>query len=187
MRHGVELLTGRGSAAVGLDELLRGAGVPKGSFYHYFANKEAFVAASVDAYAEYFARKVRHHLHDLPGTDDRRTADERIAAFVADACEGVRRHDFTRGCLVGTVGQESQTLSEPLRARLEQVLREWELLVAECLRAGVARGELRADLDCDALAHAFWTGWEGAVLRARLARSTGPMTAFHALFRAALR
>ena len=38
-----------------MDELLRTAQVPKGSFYHCFASKQAFGQALIEAYAGYFA------------------------------------------------------------------------------------------------------------------------------------
>ena len=58
VRSGVAILTEKGFSAVGLDEILKSAGIPKGSFYHYFDGKEAFGAALIDAYAAYFARKL---------------------------------------------------------------------------------------------------------------------------------
>ena len=36
------IILGKGFSAVGLSELLAVAGVPKGSFYHYFKSKELF-------------------------------------------------------------------------------------------------------------------------------------------------
>ena len=51
------LILGKGFTAVGLNELLAAAAVPKGSFYHYFKSKEAFGEALLDSYfADYQAR-----------------------------------------------------------------------------------------------------------------------------------
>ena len=52
IRCGVELLTQQGVRATVIDEVLKRVNVPKGSFYHYFASKEAFGAALLDAYFE---------------------------------------------------------------------------------------------------------------------------------------
>lgn len=41
LRAGLEVLTEKGFAATGIDEILGRVGVPKGSFYHY-DSKEAF-------------------------------------------------------------------------------------------------------------------------------------------------
>src|SRR5574343_599729 len=61
LRAGLEVLTEKGFAATGIDEVLKRVGVPKGSFYHYFDSKEAFGAALIDRYASYFALKLEWH------------------------------------------------------------------------------------------------------------------------------
>ena len=48
---GRRLVATKGFVGVGLSKILSTAGVPKGSFYHYFASKEAFGAALLDDYA----------------------------------------------------------------------------------------------------------------------------------------
>lgn len=181
IRRGIEMLTTQGVSATALDDVLKSINVPKGSFYHYFDSKDAFVAATLDAYAEYFARKLDRHF----GKQELAPL-ARLASFVDDACRGVERHDFARGCLVGNLGQEVGVLDETLRLRLEAILVDWERRLAGCLDDALAAGELAVDVDRPALAHAFWVGWEGAILRARLSRSTAPMQAFFKLFLAAL-
>lgn len=181
IRRATEMLTRQGVSATALDDILKSANVPKGSFYHYFASKDAFVAATLDAYADYFARKLDRHFLDTA-----QPPLARLQAFVDDACHGVERHDFSRGCLVGNLGQEVSALDDSLRLRLEAIFKDWEERLSACLNAAVSAGELADDADCPALAHAFWVGWEGAILRARLARSTAPMQAFFKLFLAAL-
>lgn len=47
---GQRIMAGKGFSAVGLNEVLAAAGVPKGSFYHYFASKEAFGQALLEKY-----------------------------------------------------------------------------------------------------------------------------------------
>ena len=44
------LMTQKGYTAVGLTELLAAAGVPKGSFYHYFRSKDEFGQALLEEY-----------------------------------------------------------------------------------------------------------------------------------------
>jgi TetR/AcrR family transcriptional repressor of nem operon len=182
IQRGTELLTERGVSATALDEVLKSVGVPKGSFYHYFPSKDAFVLATLDSYAAYLLRKLDRHFGNaaLPPLG-------RLQAFVDDACRGVTRYAFSRGCLVGNLGQEVSCLAPAIQQRLEEIFQAWEARLATCLAEGTAAGELPATADCAALAHAFWIGWEGAILRARLMRSTEPMQAFFRLFLAALR
>lgn len=64
VRAGVIALTEKGFAATGIDDVLTQVGVPKGSFYHYFASKEAFGAELIDSYAAYFDHKLDRWLGD---------------------------------------------------------------------------------------------------------------------------
>lgn len=173
VRAGVALLTERGISATPLDDVLAATGLPKGSFYHHFGTKEAWVTEAITAYGVYFERKLQRHFDDttLPPL-------RRLQGFVDDACAGVARHHFKRGCLVGNLGQEVSQLSDAQRQQLEAILQNWEALLAQCLNAAVAAGQLHPQANTAGLAHAFWIGWEGAILRARLSRSTEPMTCF---------
>lgn len=182
IRQGIALLTGRGISATALDEVLKAVGVPKGSFYHYFPSKDAFVMAVLDSYAVYLLHKLERHFGNSA-----LTPLARLQSFVADACAGIERFDFSRGCLVGNLGQEVSCLDPALQVRVEEVFQLWEARLASCLNEALEAGEISADSDCAGLAHAFWIGWEGAIQRARLMRSTEPMQAFSRFFLAAIR
>lgn len=173
LRTGVAILTEKGFSAVGIEEILASAQMPKGSFYHYFDSKDAFGLELIDAYAGYFARKLDHWFDNA-----NRAPLDRVRDFVADAHSGMARHSYKRGCLVGNLGQEMGVLPEPFRNRLAGVFRDWEARTARCLRAAQQAGEIPADKDCERVAQFFWTGWEGAVLRAKLERGPHPLDAF---------
>ena len=181
IRCGTAVLTEKGFSATGIDEVLKKVGVPKGSFYHYFENKEAFGRAVIEAYAAYFARRLERCF-----LDQSRPPLARLQAFVEDACGGMARFRFRRGCLIGNLGQEMSVLPEAYRAQLEAVFQDWQARLALCLDEAKARGELADHADSRALAAFFWIGWEGAVLRARLTRSDAPLRCFASGFLAGL-
>jgi TetR/AcrR family transcriptional repressor of nem operon len=173
IRTGVAVLTEKGYSAVGIDEILRLAQVPKGSFYHCFASKEAFGQALIAAYAAYFARKLDRWLLDADTPPL-----QRLHRFISDAEKGMERHGFRRGCLVGNLGQEMGALPEAFRTQLEGVFLDWQARTAACLAEAQRTGEIAPRHDCAALAQFFWIGWEGAVLRAKLERSATPLQVY---------
>jgi TetR/AcrR family transcriptional repressor of nem operon len=176
------VLTAKGFSSAGIEEILRDANVPKGSFYHFFASKEAFGMELIDQYAAYFARKLDRFL-----TNENRSPLERLHDFVADAEAGMRRYDFKRGCLVGNLGQEMGVLPEGYRARLRQVFADWEARTTRCLRQAQAAREISSEIDCENVAAFFWIGWEGAVLRAKLDGGPAALRTFANGFFAALK
>ena len=178
---GRELFSRQGYNATGIQAITDHAGVPKGSFYHYFASKEAFGLALIERYAHFFARKLDRHLLRAE-----LTPLARVQAFVDDAQAGMARYDYRRGCLIGNLGQEMGALPESFRAQLQAVFADWQARLAACLRLAQQAGEMSATADAEQLAAFFWIGWEGAVLRAKLAQSAEPLTVFARFFLAGL-
>lgn len=174
---GLELLTEKGFSASGLDEILRRVSVPKGSFYHYFSSKEQFGSELISRYDAFFLRKLDRFL-----TDESLPPLQRLRAFMADAEAGMARYDYTRGCLVGNLGQEMGALPEPFRIQIQNVFAGWQERVEQCLLAAKASGEIPQTSDCQALAAVFWIGWEGAVLRAKLDRNPAALRLFGDFF-----
>ncbi|MBV8260849.1 MAG: TetR/AcrR family transcriptional regulator [Paraburkholderia sp.] len=181
IRAGMELLTEQSFAATGLDAVLKRVNIPKGSFYHYFESKEAFGRELMTAYDAYFCAKLDRWL-----LDDTLPALARLGAFVEDASKGMARHHFTRGCLVGNLGVEVDILPEDFRETLERILDGWQARIVACLREAQREGALARRIDLAPLGAFFWIGWEGAVLRARLARSAAPLDTFFSGFIAGL-
>lgn len=170
IRSGLEQLTENGFSSSGIDHILKKVGVPKGSFYHYFASKEAFGLAVIDSYASYFAKKL-----DACLLEESSPPLTRLGNYVESAKIGMSRFEFKRGCLVGNLGQEIDLLPESFRQILIDIFLSWQLRVASCFKVAQASGDLSMTADCDLLAECFWIGWEGAVSRARLVQDTKPL------------
>lgn len=177
IRCGVEVLTEQGFMATGIDGILKRVGVPKGSFYHYFASKEAFGLEVLASYSAYFSRRLDRWL-----LDPSLSPLERLAGFVQHSKVSMARHAYRRGCLVGNMGQEVSVLPEGFRSALERTFQDWQQRLGSCFDDAKAAGELPSHTDSAELAAYFWIGWEGAVLRAKLVQHDGPLNIFIAGF-----
>jgi TetR/AcrR family transcriptional repressor of nem operon len=166
-----------GFTATGIQDVVAEAGVPKGSFYHYFESKEAFAIAVIDVYAAEQAAPLQAILADpSPSpTHDLRAYFQQLATRYGE--EG-----FQSGCLLGNLGTEMPAQSEAIRQRLAVHFDAWTRLVAACLRLAQRAGELDAAVDPDALAAFAINSWEGAVLRMKVDTSTRPLETFFATF-----
>jgi len=167
---GVEHFTQFGFASSGLDQILKKVSVPKGSFYHYFANKEVFGLAVIDHYNSYFSRKLDSHLKN-----DQLAPEQRLLSFVEDAKAGIERYNFNRGCLVGNLEQEIAVLPDSHREKLAMVMRDWQSKISDHLKVLYPDTEQE---DRHLLAEFFWIGWEGAVSRCKLVQTTQPIDLF---------
>jgi len=181
IRSGLEQLTENGFASSGIDAILKKVGVPKGSFYHYFASKEAFGLAVIESYANYFAKKLDTYL-----LDQSVSPLTRLENYVENAKIGMERYHFKRGCLIGNLGQEVDLLPESFRPILISIFDSWQQRVANCLHAAQLENELSHAANSLFLAECFWVGWEGAVSRARLVQSNQPLDNYFKNFIAGL-
>jgi TetR/AcrR family transcriptional regulator, transcriptional repressor for nem operon len=170
---GTEILSEKGFDTTTIDEVLQRASVPKGSFYYYFPSKADFGLAVIDNYAFLWEQKLTRLLRD-PNVRPL----QRVRNYIVEAARGLETHEFRRGCLIGNMGQELGGLDDVFRERILAVLNSWTGFLAECLRQGQDAGEIRADLNVRQIASFFWFSWEGAILKAKLERSTLPLDQF---------
>ena len=181
IRTGLETLTEFGFSATGLDTILKKASVPKGSFYHYFKSKEAYGIALVDAYDSYFIAKLNHYLdqQNIPPL-------ERIVNFTQSAIKGMGKYDYKRGCLVGNLNQELNHLSDEFKNRLLQSYTAWQKKIENCINQAKEQGTISKTVNTQLMSEYFWIGWEGAVMRAKLTKSSTPLTLYTEMFLRAL-
>lgn len=177
LRAGMSMLTESGFIQSGIDPILKSVGVPKGSFYYYFSSKEAFGLAVLARYRRYFEAKLDGFL-----LDEAFSPLERLQRFALDAQDGMARHGFKRGCLVGNLEQESSLLSEAFQQALQETYLSWQSRVEICLQEAKKQRLIAQNSKIPLLSQAFWMGWEGAVHRARLEKNSQPLSAFIAFY-----
>ena len=170
---GTNLIARQGYNATGIDAILKEAGIPKGSFYYYFKSKEEFGLAIIDHFAERFEQRLDTFLND-----NEVTPLNRIRNFLESAQTRVVQNQCSKGCLIGNLGQELADINERFRARLEDIFRIWWERFASCLKEAEAAGELSAGIDPEMVACFILSGWEGAILRAKVMKSPQPMRDF---------
>lgn len=170
---GSEVIGLHGFNTTGINSVLRVAGIPKGSFYYYFASKEDFGLAVIDATATDYSEQIESFLGDYS-----LRPLSRIQTYMQSGLERIEEGACKQGCLIGTLGQELSAHNETFRSRLDEVFEGWKQRFSRCLEEARQLGELPADSDCDELAEFLLAGWQGAILRAKMNRSTAPLKAF---------
>jgi TetR/AcrR family transcriptional repressor of nem operon len=126
---GAEAIAEKSFNSCGLAEILRRAGVPKGSFYHYFGSKEDFGVALIDkAIAEYveFLRPIL--------SDRRRSPLQRLRAVFEHSRDECRANGGARQCLIPRLALETGQLSEPVHAAVKSAYDQWSALLARAIR-----------------------------------------------------
>lgn len=181
IRTGAEILCEQSFASMGIEAVLKRAGLSKGSFYHFFVSKELFGLEVVQHYADFFNRKLDRTL--MP---DGTPALSRLRRYTDDGMEGMARFNFKRGCLIGNLMQELASSHPTFRQALTEVLKGWEDRIALCLEQAIDEGDLPPATNVRPYAEFFWTGWEGALMQAKRHQSIEPVAQFVHIFFMAL-
>lgn len=170
--EGLKALLAGGYDGTGLGPVLKAAGVPKGSFYHFFDSKEAFAGAVLEAYAERYGR-VRREIFQ----DQSHPPLQRLRHYFIYMSELLSREDFG-GCLFGNLALASATRSPAFRAKLKNSFKAWQGDLAAVLREAQKSGEIDDGLDPEETAAFLIDAYEGALLRAKSEDSTDPLERF---------
>jgi len=173
IRAGMGIIARYGYNSTGIEAILKQAGVPKGSFYHYFSSKQEFGLQVLDHFASGIERIFSTMLSDAslsPLARLRKCVESLVVRFEDNNC-GV-------GCLVANLGQELADQNEEFRQRLARIFRSWMRLFEQCLREARSAGEIPAQSSPELLAEVFISGFEGALLVSKVMKSSAPLRNF---------
>jgi len=173
IRAGMGIIARHGYNSTGIEAILKQAGVPKGSFYHYFSSKQEFGLQVLDHFASGIERIFSTMLSDAslsPLARLRKCVESLVVRFEDNNC-GV-------GCLVANLGQELADQNEEFRQRLAWIFRSWMRLFEQCLREARSAGEIPAQSSPELLAEVFISGFEGALLVSKVMKSSAPLRNF---------
>lgn len=165
------MLLEHGYHGLGIQPLLVAAKVPKGSFYHHFADKEDFALQVIDQYM----RDVHAGLDACLGEEGRPPL-ERVRRFFEMTRQSYKEEGYL-GCLLGGLGQELSGANIVFRKKIERCFTQIADRTADCLEEARRRGDLPADADTRRMASLLVDCWEGAALRSRLRGNATPLTA----------
>lgn len=163
------IMVSKGFTAVGLNEILLAAGVPKGSFYHYFASKEVFGESMLEAYfADYMS-----YLDDLlvrqPGT-----GAQRLMRYWTNWQHAEEGQDPGGKCLAVKLGAEVCDLSQSMRIALERGAEQIIERLAACIGQGIEDGSITGVAGPAETAAALYQLWMGSTLVNKFRRDGKP-------------
>lgn len=170
--QGVAMFTEHGYHGAGLQDILNSVGIPKGSFYNYFASKEEFGAASITHYIDPFVTRLDSWLK-RPKLD----ALAALEGYFGELISELGRRNFAGGCLLGNLIGEIGDTSETCRLALGSAVHRYRDKLREGLERGQQEGAFRTDLSAEEMADFLSDAWQGALLRMKIEQSTRPLEA----------
>lgn len=160
----------KGYSAVGINEVLAEAGVPKGSFYYYFTSKDAFGEALLKNYFDEYVSDMDRVLAQ-PG----KPAAERLMAYWQQWRETQSLDECQGKCLAVKLGAEVADLSEAMRLAMKAGTGAVADRIERAIADGLKDGSIVIDGDPRGTAQALYDMWLGASVMAKIHRGLAPL------------
>jgi TetR/AcrR family transcriptional repressor of nem operon len=164
-----QLIELRGYSALGVAEICKAAGVPKGSFYYFFESKEALALAVID---EHWSIQLRDWTTILRGdAEPLQRLRQLFEATIATQRAGQQNCGTVAGCMFGNLTLELSNQTEPIRAHLQTIFEAQVDMVRSVIDEARERGEVAVP-DTDLAARSVVAQLEGQVMFAKLYNNT---------------
>lgn len=147
-----------GYDVVTVDELCELSSSTKGSFYHFFPNKEALAVDVVN----HVWRLCQTDMQEIFSNDT--PVPEKLSKEIERVANGYLRFDGKRyfiGCPIGTLAVSLRGKSQKLTRRLNFALNHMRQFYLGAFESGLARGEIRSSDSASELADRFQISLQG--------------------------
>ncbi|MCL3779380.1 TetR family transcriptional regulator [Prolixibacteraceae bacterium JC049] len=171
---GARIIHQKGYSATGIQEVLNEAGVPKGSFYFYFKNKEDFGLQVLDCFFNFFKSNLLQFV-----LDESKPHIKRIELFLTEFLHFFTNGDFKGGCPIGNLSLELADINENFRTHLKHIMDESSLLLAQQIKLAQEKNEINNLSDAKDLADFIFFSWEGMIMQMKVTQDTTPLERFN--------
>jgi TetR/AcrR family transcriptional repressor of nem operon len=168
---GMQTVLKKGYNGSGIQAITAAAGLPKGSFYKYFENKEALGAELVRHYGETGPRRLGLADKSIPPLDRLRRHFEAAGDLYIEM-------NYAQGCLLGNFSAELAHQCPLIRARLAALYADWTRDIESAISEAQRTAAIATNAHAGRLAIFLLDSYEGAILRAGVEKSRHAFDAF---------
>ncbi|MEO1761844.1 MAG: TetR/AcrR family transcriptional regulator [Cyanobacteria bacterium J06629_18] len=156
------LFNTRGYAGASISDIMQVTGLKKGGIYNHFQSKDDLALQAFEYAAELIKQRYRGALKN------KRHAVERLQGIISVFQDNIDNPVVEGGCPLMNTAIESDDSHPVLRKRAQLVMDDWRNMVCRVLEKGIARNEIRSDVNPDEVATVMITLLEGAVMMSKL-------------------
>lgn len=165
---GQKMIWEKGYDRCSVQDITSEAGLPKGSFYHYFGSKEKF---SIEAMKHFIQNHPEKAIKGEVSVDNFETIiDKRISAII--------KIDFARECYMSVMCHSFSDQEDAFRTEVLQSIDDSNKTMHKLIKELHEKRLIRQELKLDELIEYIDFTWRGARLKARLLQSKKPLLLF---------
>ena len=158
----IDLMRGYGLSGVGIKDVVRESGAPRGSLYHFFPDGKVQIACEALA-----VQGARISSFVEAALASKKAAPQKVVALFEAFARRVEESAFQRSCAVGALTLDLTAEDVALRQVVAEIFQTWRGVIARHFPMSGAK-------EAESFAGLILTAIEGAHIRARAERSGAP-------------
>ncbi|MFT7776511.1 TetR/AcrR family transcriptional regulator [Roseateles sp.] len=159
----LEVFQTHGFNGASVQDLTDAAGVPKGSFYNHFTNKEELALEALKLYIS------QHGIEVL--RDEKHEPLERIKRHFRANWKYVKDRGYRSGCFLGSLSSEISDSHETARVEFARYFHLWSTAIGRVIAEAQAAGTIDPSADPQALGRFVLNAWQGTLVRAKATKN----------------
>lgn len=173
---GYEVLRKNGYHNVGVNQILKEAGIPKGSFYNFFESKEDFANKVVQRYGESNAEWMQ-------GFFDKSNLSpiESLKSFYKFMIDTNEKDQFQSGCIVNNMSIEVGRINDSMATKADEQFIGWLTILANVIGEGQRLKEITTKFTALEIAEYLHSGFYGTFSRMKVTRNRNYMDIWYNL------
>ncbi len=158
LKMGLEVMCSNGYGNTSVNDIVKAAGIPKGSFYFYFDSKEDFAIKALETYVEMYKDEVESILKDTSTSPV-----DRIQTFVSLKLDAVLHNPMMqKGCYLSKLNGEMSGCNENIRNAILKQVTYFENLVEQCVQEAIDQELIKFD-DAKSLTEFILNSMDGSL------------------------
>jgi len=171
----IDVMFRHGYHGTGVKDLTDAAGIPKGSLYNYFENKEDYVKEALNYYFEVMSKPQFDRLQDMTIKPT-----ERIRQFYKMMIDDmIETPEFDKGCFAGKMTQEMSGINDGIQEVLSQINKDIIGRLKLNLEEAIAVGEIKSNTNTETMAEFIFNSWHGALQGLKASRDINTLNVFY--------
>lgn len=162
LARAAQLFSRQGYFGSSLSDIMHETGLEKGGIYNHFASKEQLALEAFDYAVDLVGQRTRLALAGKVN------AIERLQAIITVFQWLLEDPALAGGCPILNTAIEADDAQPALRDRARNAMDNWRATIHRIVQKGIARQEIRPEVDADALATLLIATLEGAVMLSKL-------------------
>lgn len=170
----IDVMFRQGYHGTGVKDLTDAAGIPKGSLYNYFENKEDYVKEALNYYYEVMSKSQFDKL-----TDKTLKPTERIKQFYKMMMDDmVLESEFCKGCFAGKITQEMSGINDAIQDVISHINKDIINKIKLNLEEAIEIGEINNSMDPERMAEFIFNSWHGSLQGIKASRDKKTLDVF---------